>query len=62
MKIIDLRDDITDIIDLVDVCRLAILSREQNDAYKVANVLYCTVIEKLKLLDENLKEIRQEQG
>ena len=60
MNLSEIRDDISDIIDLVDVCRSALQNRNSDDldSKKVANVLHFDVIKKLQLLDENLLEIK----
>lgn len=60
MNLTEIRDDLSDIIDLVDVCRSALQNRnsDDNDSKRVANVLHFDVIKKLQLLDENLLEIR----
>ncbi len=60
MNLAEIRDDLSDIIDLVDVCHFALLNRNCQDenSKRVANVLHFDVIKKLHLLDENLLEIR----
>lgn len=59
MKITEIRDDLTNIRNMVEVCVSALLSTEMRDVNKVANVLFFHVIRQLEILDENLQEVKE---
>ena len=59
MKIVQIRDDLTNIINLITVCRMALLSENDQCQLAVANTLFFDVIKQLQILDENLQQIQE---
>ncbi len=62
MEILNLVDDVTQIRDVVAVCCLALsnLTNQEQDYRNIADVLYHTVEERLKILEGNLWEIKED--
>jgi hypothetical protein len=59
MKIVHIRDDLTNIINLITVCRLALLAENDQSQIAVANTLFFDVVKQLQILDENLQQIQE---
>ena len=59
MKIIEIRDDLANVRNIIDVCISALLYDETGEPSKVANVLYFTVLKQLEIMDENLQEMKE---
>lgn len=59
MKISQVRDDLANIINLVKVCKMALLSENDYCQIAVANALHFDVIKQLEILDENIQQIQE---
>lgn len=62
MKIMDIRDQLTNIRELLDVCRMALLMTDSGSMLsnmKISNVMYFHVILPLENIDQNLTKINE---
>ncbi len=61
MEILNLVDDVTQIRDVVAVCCLALsnLTNQEQDYQNISDVLHHTIDGRLKILEENLWEIKE---
>jgi hypothetical protein len=59
MNIVEIRDDLNTVRDLIEVCISALSCREGGDTSKVVNVLHFHVMKQLEIIDENLQEMKE---
>ena len=59
MKIVEIRDGLTNIINLITVCHYALRAEKDLGPISVADTLHFDVIKQLRILDEKLKQIEE---
>jgi hypothetical protein len=57
VSVMDIRDKLVNIIELIDVSRVALLAANEREIVKVANVLFFHVITPLEQLEKEIEQL-----